>query len=129
MAMRSTPGALKPVVSTPIEASALISPRLKAAMMRSRSGFGVSPKMVAAAEAARADRLGDVGGMLDAGAEGEPAAPVGAEPHHLVDRRLGDLGQVDRRLQLAGDELAAAAADARRRRASVSAALLTSGQR
>jgi len=47
MAIRSTAGALKPVVSTPIEASALISPRLKAAMIPSRSSFGVLPKMVA----------------------------------------------------------------------------------
>ncbi len=40
-------------------------------------------------------------------------APIGPEPHHLVDRRLGDLGQIDRGLQLAGDELAAAGGDAR----------------
>ena len=46
MAMRSTPGALNPVVSTPIEASARNSPRLKPVMIRSRSSFGVSPKMV-----------------------------------------------------------------------------------
>ena len=63
-------------------------------------------------EPARPDRLCDMGGVLDPGAEGEPALPVGAEPHHLVDRRLRDLRQIDRRLQLAGDELAAAAADA-----------------
>jgi hypothetical protein len=44
--MRSTAGALNPVVSTPIEASARISPRLKAATMASRSSFGVSPKIV-----------------------------------------------------------------------------------
>src|SRR5262245_19479870 len=47
MAIRSTAGALNPVVSTPIDASALTSPHLKAAMMRSRSTDGVSPKIVA----------------------------------------------------------------------------------
>ena len=128
MAIRSTPGALKPVVSTPIEASARISPRLKAAMMRSRSGFGVSPKIVAAEKPRAPDRLGDVGGVLDAGAEGEPAAAVGAEPHHLVDRRLGDLGQVDRRLQLAGMN-SPPRVPTPETSSLVSAALLTSGQR
>jgi hypothetical protein len=49
--------------------------------------------------------------MLDPGAEREPALPVRAEAHHLVDCRLGDLGQVDRSLQLVRNELAAAAAE------------------
>ena len=64
-------------------------------------------------EPAAPDRLGDVRRVLDPGTEGEPAAAAGAEPHHLVDGRLGHLGEVDGRLQLTGDELAAAAADAR----------------
>ena len=79
--------------------------------MRSRSSFGVSPKMVAA-EKPRGDRVGHVGGMIDAGAERQPRTPLPAERHHLVDGRLGELRQVDCRLQVLRDELAAAGCDA-----------------
>ena len=45
MAIRSTPGALKPVVSTLALVRQRISPRLKAAMTRSRSADAVSPRI------------------------------------------------------------------------------------
>ena len=56
--------------------------------------------------------LGDMPGMIDSGAEQEPGPPVAAVRDHLVDRRPGDRVLVDRGLELRGDELAAASADA-----------------
>ena len=52
--------------------------------------------------------------MADTGAEHQPRAAVGAVPDDLVDGGFGHRLDVDRRLELAGDELAAAAADAAR---------------
>ena len=81
--------------------------------MRSRSSFGVSPKIVAAVKPRARIASATWVACSTPAQKASQLRPVGPEPHHLVDRCLGDLGQVDRRLQLAGDELAAAAADAR----------------
>ena len=65
-----------------------------------------------AAKATALDRVADVLGVADAGAEHQPRAAVGTVADDLVDGGLGHRLDVDRRLELAGDELAAAAADA-----------------
>jgi len=76
--------------------------------MRSRSAFGRMTEDRRAGEAAASNRITDVPGVVDAGAEQEPRPPLATVGDDLVDRRLGDRIPIDRGLELAGDELAAA---------------------
>jgi hypothetical protein len=97
---------LKPVVSTPIEARALISPRLKAAMIRVALVLRRLAEDGGAAHPAAAELLGDMGGVAHARAESEPGPARLAMGDHLGHGRARDGVLVDRVLEVARDELA-----------------------
>jgi hypothetical protein len=94
MAIRSTPGALKPVVSTLALVRQRISPRLKASISDHARRWGLADDGLAG-DAVRADRVAHMACVLDAGAEDQPRAAILTVGDDLGHRRLGDRLPID----------------------------------
>src|SRR5262245_54377371 len=111
IASRSTCGTSKPVVSRLTLVSAVMSPRRKAAMMRSRSASGVVPAIISTLTPRSRQRIAHVAGVANTTAKDQPRAPVAAALDYFVSCAGNDGAIVGSLLKLRSNEFAATATD------------------
>jgi hypothetical protein len=107
-------GSSYPVVSTSIDVSARSFPSLKSRSRAARVSASSVPCTGAAAMPARTSATATCSACCTPAQKTSHFLPRREETHHLLDDRVGDVLQVDRALERAGDELPAARGDAGR---------------